>query len=178
MSTKKNIIPWIISASLAGGLGWTWLNMDGQLARKNAELIELRERYNQLVTEANQKIQDANKRNAELAETANKRNADLAAQANEKIQLANQPEVEVLVSFRKALLSNGNVAKFKSIAGTTIAIQLEIVRASTSASKTVELTIDPGQSVEIGEREGWAFISGDTIKVNQPAHKSLIFNAS
>lgn len=166
MSSVIRFVPWVLSSVIAGAFGLAWQQMNAQLEQKNSELSELKSKYNQLVSEANQRLQEANQRNA-----------DLAAEANEKLRLAQQPEVDVQVSFRKAILSNGNVVGMKNTAGSTIAIRAEISRPSSGSKRTYELTIDRGQTTEIGEREGWAFISGDTVRISQADHKALTFTS-
>ena len=166
MNNAIRFAPWLLTAAIAAAFGLTWQKMNAQIEQKNSELSELQAKYNQLVSEANQKLQEANQRNA-----------NLAAEANEKLRLAQQPEVDVQISFRKALMSSGNVVGVKNTAGNAIAITAEVSRPSSGAKRTFELTIDPGQTTEIGEREGWAFISGDKIQISQSEHKSLTFTS-
>lgn len=166
MSSASRVVPWVLSAVLAGAVGVTWFTMNMQLEQKNGELTDFRDKYNQLVSVANRKLQEANQQKATLV-----------ADANEKLHLASQPEVEIQVSFRKALLSSGNVAGLKNTAANTVAITAEIERPSSGAKRSYDLTLDPNQTTEIGEQEGWAFIAGDTIKVSQSDHKTLTFTA-
>lgn len=166
MSSAIRFAPWVLTAAIAAAFGVTWQKLNAQIEQKDGELTELQAKYDQLVSEANQKLQEANQRNA-----------NLAAEANEQIRLAQQPEVDVLVSFRKALLSNGNVAGVKNTSGNAVAVTVEISRPSSGAKRVYELTIDPGQTTEIGEREGWAFISGDKIQISQAEHRALIFTS-
>lgn len=184
MSNAIRAFSWALSVVLAGALGFTWSSMSAQLDQKNNELIELQGKYNQLVSDANKKLQEANQRNMNLVaeandklEEASQRNASLTAEANEKIRLAQQPEVEVRVSFRKALLSSGNVAGLKNTSGITIAVIAEVSRPSSGSKRTYEFTLDPNQTAEIGEREGWAFVSGDKIEISQAQHKTLVFTS-
>lgn len=159
-------IPWIFSVILACALGVTWFAMHTQLEQKDAELFGLRDKCRALAIEADQRL-----------DLANKRYNELVADANQKIHAANQPEVEIQISFRKALLSSGNVAILRNFSGQTIAITVAIERPSSGQNKGYELTLDPNQIKEIGGQEGWAFISGDTIKVSQSAHKGSTFTA-
>ena len=162
MNINSRAIPWFLAAVLAIIVGLMWFAME----RKDAALADSREKYNQLISEANQKLSDANKRYNELA-----------TDANQKLRTASQPEVEVQVSFRKALINSGNVSMLKNISGRSIAIAVEAKRPSTGKSKKFDLTLDASQMKEIGEIEGWAFISGDTLRISQPEHKELVFKA-
>ena len=147
-------------------LGLSLQDSTKKLAQKDAELAVLTQQYKQLVTDTNNKIVEANSKLHQLAD-----------EANMNIQLANQPEIPVRVSFRKALLNSGNVAGFSNISNQTIAISASIGRPSSNQTLSIDLTIDPGQKKEVGELEGWAFISGDTITIQQPDHKSLSIRA-
>ncbi len=164
MSTVIRAVPWVLSTALAATLGFTWLSMDAQLERKTQELSDLQDRYKKVIAEANLKLEEASQRNAKLVATA-----------NEQIRLANMREVDVRVGFRKALLSSGQVAGVTNSSGGTIAIGIEIARSSSGAKRNYEFTLDAGQNAEIGEREGWAFISGDTLSVSQAERKTLVF---
>jgi len=101
----------------------------------------------------------------------------LAVDANKKLESASQREVSVQVSFRKALMSSGQVARLTNQSDQTVAVSVVAERPSAGKTKHFELTIDPGllHTKEIGELEGWAFVSGDTIKISQPGRRSLTF---
>lgn len=175
MSDVGKIIPWVLSTVLACALGSTWFAMHTQLEQKDAELSDLRGKYRELAVEANRKLEEANKRYNDTVVDANKRYNATVAEANQKIHAASLPEVGIQVGFRKALLSSGNVAILRNFSGQTIAITVAIERPSSGQNKGYELTLDPNQIKEIGGQEGWAFVSGDTIKISQPAHKDITF---
>lgn len=159
MTNTIKSLPWLISVVLAVLLVWSWHTSQQKLMQKDAELTETKQQYNQLLTDANSKI------------------TLLTEEANEKLHLANQPEIPVDVSFRKALLSSGDVASFRNRSSRSIAVTASIERPSSGQSRIFDLTLDPGHTKEIGEREGWAFVSGDTVTLTQPEHKSLSFQA-
>lgn len=176
-------VPWIISVACLGLLGWVWQDSQTKLEQKDAELAGLRQQYSELVTDANSKLEAAHGKVKQLTEEANEKLRlannqlkELAGEADEKIQQANQREVPVTVGFRKAMLSSGHVAAFTNTSGQSIAVVAEVRRASSGQSRSFDITLDPGRKKELGEREGWAFVAGDTITVNQPGHKSLTFN--
>jgi uncharacterized phage infection (PIP) family protein YhgE len=162
----RTVLPWalVVVLSLAFGVIWFSTSMqlaakDAQLQQKVAEVSALREQYNKVVEEANARLKS------------------LTDEANQKLHVASQPEVEVQAGFRKALLHAGNVLLLKSIATAPIAITAEIERPSTGLKKVAELTLDPGQVKEIGEREGWAFVAGDMVRISRPEHKGVQFTA-
>lgn len=152
-------IPWLITVASIGLLVFTWQDSRSQLQKKDLEIANITTQYNKLVSESNAKLKQ------------------LADEANQKIQVANQREVQVRVSFRKAFLSSGNVAGIANASNQTIAVTANVDRPSSGQTRSFSLTIDPGQTKEIGEREGWSFISGDVITIAQPEHKSLTFTA-
>ena len=166
MDRVMKFAPWLLSAVLAIFLALNWQHSRAALEQKDAEVQSLKQQYNKLVSEANTKIEEANVKVKQLADDANK-----------KIEIASQREVQVRVSFRKALLSSGNVAAFTNLSGQTIAITADVERPASGQKRSFAITIDPGKTKEIGEREGWAFVPGDTVKVGQPDHKGLVFTA-
>jgi hypothetical protein len=168
-------LPWVLSAICMALLGFVWHDSQLKIEQKDAELASIKQQYDQLVADANSKLEAAHTKAQQIADAANARLTEQANDANEKLQQANQREVQVSVRFRKAMLSNGHVAVISNTSGQTIAISVDIQRSSSGQGRSVDLTIDPGRFKELGEREGWAFVSGDSIKVNQPGCKSLTY---
>ena len=152
-------IPWLVTAIALGLLAFIWQDTRSQISKKDVEFANLKAQYDKMVADSSAKMQA------------------LAAQANQKIQIANLPEVKVKVTFRKAIFSSGNVAHINNISNQSIAITTDVERPSAGQKKSFTLTIDPGQSKEIGERQGWAFVNGDVMTITQPGHKSLTFAA-
>jgi hypothetical protein len=196
----NKLLPWLISVVLAVVVGAVSYHYNGVvmakdaeleaanihykevLAAKDAEIQAVNEKNSSFVAQANTRIKAAddqvgasNEKLKQLAIEARTKIQEIAADANEKIRVANQPEPTVLVTFRKALLGSGGVARIKNSSPQPISIALIAERVSTNQRKGFELIIDGGVFKEIGEREGWAFLSGDTLKVSQPNHKSLSF---
>lgn len=165
MQNTSKYLPWALSAVLAVLWGLSWNDSKTTIEKKDAAIATLQQQYQQLANDSNNKVAEANSKIQQLAEDA-----------NEKIQIASQPEVPVRISFRKALISSGNVASFNNTSGQTIAVTINVNRAS-GQSHSFDVILDPGMTKEIGEREGWAFIPGDTITVTQAEHKSKTFQA-
>lgn len=153
-------LPWGVSAVLLALLlvVFIWKNNEiSMLARENAALdlrvTQLTDANKKLLDDANKKIQDANK----------------------IIAAASLPEVAVTVGFRPALLGSGLVARVNNISGKSIPLTLEAKRPTSGQSKIFNVVVDNGSFVEIGHREGWSFVNGDTITVSQPEHKAKVF---
>ena len=178
----QKIIPWILSTILALVAAGIYFQGKTTVEAKDAEIRILTEKNVNLITAANsrlseaeQKINEVDSRAQQIAAEANRKIQALATEANEKIQVASQPEATVAVSFRKALLGNGNVAMLKNTSPQSTPLTLQFIRASTNQQRTMQIVVDQGRSFEIGEREGWAFLPGDEIQVSQPGHKSMGF---
>lgn len=181
MSSVSKYLPWGLSAVLAISLGTVLVNSSQTIAKKDAEIAALQQQNVDLANEANTKLgklkEEANEKLKQFADEATAKVQQLANEANTQLQAANQPEVEVLVSFRKAMLHSGSVATIKNTSGQSIAISVNIERASSGGSRAYEMTLDSGKVKEIGEREGWAFIPGDRITISQSGHKSTAYQA-
>jgi hypothetical protein len=182
-SNMNKFLPWLVSVALAIALVAVTVHYNGVVAAKDAELQALNEKNSSLSTQvslqlkaADDKINAVNEKLQQVASEARTRIQALAAEANEKLQAANQPEPTVLVSFRKAFFGSGSVAMIKNSSSQSISISLVAERSSTNQRRPFEITIDGGQVKEIGEREGWAFLNGDALKVSQPGHKPLSFS--
>jgi hypothetical protein len=171
--TSSARLPWAAAAVLAVALAGTWVSKqsaivslegqvrdrDARLQQKDAEISTLKERHSKTVDEANSRLRA------------------LADEANQKLTLAQQPEVQVQAGFRKAMLHSGKVFLLRSTAPGSVAVTVDVERPGTGTSRSFDITLDAGQVKEIGELEGWAFVSGDTIKVSRPDHKPLKYVA-
>lgn len=170
-------LPWLVSVLLVALLAVLWNDSQSKLAQKDMELQGLKQQYDNLVTQSNNKIAEVTTKSKmqydALVTEANAQNKQLTEDATTKLQLANQAEIQVRVGFRKAMLKSGLVAGFTNLSSQSIAVSVNVQRGSSGQSRNFELTLDPGKPKEIGEREGWAFIPGDSLTVSQPDHKSL-----
>jgi dsDNA-specific endonuclease/ATPase MutS2 len=192
----KPAIPWALCAVLAIGTIGMNFYYRGALETKSAELSAAQEKYAKLESSSSAALKDASdkltstqsklvevatdasKKVQELAAQAEARTQALAAEANAKLQEANLPEVTVLVGFRKALMSSGSVARLKNVSPASISLTVTASRPSTAQSKMFRFVIDSSGIKEFGEQEGWAFIKGDQLKVEQPGHKGKIWTLS
>lgn len=148
--------------------------LNDQILQKSSEIAALTAKLEYENAESARKLSEAEQRYKNLASEATEKLKELTAEADQKIVQANQPEVQARVTFRKALLSSGNVAKIENLSSSIIAITAQVERPGIEKTKSFEVTLDINQSKEIGEREGWAFIAGDIITVIQPEHKTRV----
>jgi len=176
----KNI-PWIVSSALVACLVGTVLFFSKQIEQRDAQIDELKMQMHDLAIEADRKLQAANQQTANVVNEANQKLSAANQQytnavddANQKIQAANQPEVEARVSFRKALLSEGNVAIITNTSSESAEYVVDIERSG-SQQKQFRFVLNARSTKEIGQREGWAFIPGDRLNVSQAGHKTMSY---
>ena len=168
----------------------------GALEAKSAELASAQEKYSKLESTSASALKDASdkltstqsklvevaseasKKVQEAAAQAEVRTQALAAEANERLKEASLPEVTVLVGFRKALMASGSVAGLKNVSPSSVSLTVTATRPSTNQSKVFRFVVDSNGVKEFGEQEGWPFIKGDQLKVEQPGHKTKIWTFS
>ncbi|MBC3809874.1 hypothetical protein [Undibacterium aquatile] len=170
--------PWIITAIAVTSLVGLVVFYQGKITEKEAEISKLNAQMLDLASTADRKIQDIQRQYKTLEVLTNERQQkfnSLAAEADAKIHEANLREAEVKVSFRRALLFSGFVAVIANTSGQAQSFNIEINRPSSGKSKVLEVVINPNSTKEIGEHEGWAFVSGDRITIKQAEHKALTF---
>jgi len=74
------------------------------------------------------------------------------------------PPVPASVTFRKALLGQGDVAQIKNTSGATKAFMVSISRPNVVPWKK-SVVIDPGKIQEIGSMQGWTLAPGDIVEI-------------
>ena len=145
--------PWGLSIVLVALLLFVFLSKNGEINNLNQQNAALTEKYNKLVEDANKKQQK------------------LVGEANQLIAAASLPEATVTISFRAAMMGGGSVATIVNTSNDDIPIAVAITRPSNGQSKNYDFVLNGRAVKEIGHAEGWAFVSGDVIAVNQPNHK-------
>lgn len=113
------------------------------------------------------------------ANTVAQLNARVRANADTINKLAKQ-DLPVRVATRPALLSGGRVLLIQNLTSTELPVTATFGRAG-APSQTRELVIPPNGTQQIGEREGWQFASGDSVKLSNPTYRdwsnpNLVFN--
>ena len=178
----KKSIPWIISIVLAVVLMAVFFHYEDVIKERDIRLDAASAKLSALTAESDAKLREANAKAEraasavqQLATEARSRIETVTQEASQRLAAANLPEATVAVSTRKAVLSSGNVAILKNTSDESIGIFIVATRPSVNRQRRFEVTLDPQSAKEIGEREGWAFVPGDTVTVEQPGHKSRIF---
>ena len=201
----NKIISWIFTAILTICLGALAIYYKNEMALKDVEIQSLKAASEKNLAETTAKLKAADERVAKtnasaaeriavadaagkevealasvkMKETSDQANAKMEAVENEarnKLQAANLPEATVEVSFRKALISNGSVAIIRNRSQISTPLTIVVARPTTNQSRTFTRVVDGARMTEIGEREGWAFLPGDVVRVIQPEHKPQDFN--
>jgi hypothetical protein len=146
--------PWLVSVLLAIVAGYFWFagtQKDATITKQADELQLAKANFDSLRADYSKLVDEANK----------------------KIAYANLPDVPVKLSTSKGIVASGYVLQVQNTSDKTIAISLSVERPSDGKTKVYELTLDGGVFKRIGELEGWAFITGDKVKVAQSEHKPL-----
>lgn len=197
----QKIIPWISTAIVTIILGAVAIYYNNEITQKDAEIQNLKAEATRNLTETTAKLKAADDRVTKIdaraeeriafadaatkdietlsaikiKETSDQATSKMEAVENEtrnKLQAANLPEATVEVTFRKALTSNGRVARFRNRSQVSTSFTIAVARPATNQTRQFMRVIDGEKTIEIGEREGWAFLPGDVIRVVQPEHKS------
>jgi|SRR5579862_3849236 len=101
---------------------------------------------------------------------------DAADQAQQEADYQSLPEVPCTLGFGSPGLfssEHGSVASIENVDSDQVALNIKIERPSDGTSKTIDdFVIDGHQSRDLGEDEGWAFVSGDKITLSEGGHKA------
>jgi dsDNA-specific endonuclease/ATPase MutS2 len=184
MKNVGKFLPWVLLLIVSIAFVFVWQSMNAQLTQTTSELAALKDQQKKMAADSQAAIKQIEQEKAQILNTVSQEKQKLLSEmdqektklqeeAQQALQLANMPEVQVQVSFRKAITGSGSVAVFRSTASSPIAISVEVKRSEAGSSKKFDLTIDPNRVQEIGHREGWAVISGDLIQISQSGHKAF-----
>lgn len=169
-------VPWVLSGVLAVILVVVFVMKNNQIDQLQQQFDQLTVQHNSFVAEAKQKEEQILSEARNALSEAGQRQQMIISEASKVIASASQPEVQVSVVTRQAMFGSGLVAMIKNNSGEMAAVSIEAKRPASGQSRTYELVMNSGMLKEIGHAEGWAFVSGDTVTVSQPNHKSKVFN--
>jgi hypothetical protein len=146
---KKYGLPVIIILALLFML----IQRGDEISNLKYEISNLKKEKDQLVQDTKRELEDVNK----------------------KLHEANKREVPVSIRFRPVIFGNGYYASITNRSGQAIDISIVIERPRSGKTKNLEIVIDGSGTKEIGEDEGWAFMSGDSVTVSHSEYKALIW---
>ena len=75
------------------------------------------------------------------------------------------PEMPVDVTYRSSLLNSGLVAIFNNKSNRQLSLLVTVSNPTLGNESTFQLDLAPQAVREVGHMEGWAFASGDLIKI-------------
>lgn len=84
----------------------------------------------------------------------------------------NLPPLPVEVGYRSALLGPGLVLKVKNTSSRSLSIIGTFANPTTKQEQSFRMDIPPNGESELGHKEGWAFASGDTLKLSHNDYAS------
>jgi hypothetical protein len=84
-----------------------------------------------------------------------------------------RPEMPIELTYREAMLGPGLVVIFKNISDRHLSVVANFKNPTLNMSEAFRLDLSPNQIKEVGHAEGWAFASGDLIKVEHNEYKAL-----
>lgn len=83
-----------------------------------------------------------------------------------------RPELPIEIHYREALLGPGLVGMFKNTSDRHLAVVTTFYNPTLKKEENYRLDLAPGITKEVGHSEGWAFASGDTIKIVHNEYKT------
>ncbi len=84
-----------------------------------------------------------------------------------------QDPVPVVVTFRGALLDNSLVAQFRNVSGKYLSPVVSLENPTLNHSKRFYIKLGPNEQKEFGWGEGWAFASGERIKIVHDGYRDV-----
>jgi hypothetical protein len=151
------IVAALVAVLALGAAGWSFL------------------RANQLesqVAAAEQRATDAEGAASRARAELKKAQTTIADRDAELSKLRETP-IPVDVTFRAGRPGTGFIAQVDNRSGDAIIVDIEIQRAWTNEGTTVQIDIPARGMSEIGAGNGWAFASGDTLKITSGSFRAL-----
>jgi len=85
-----------------------------------------------------------------------------------------RPEMPVELSYRSALMGAGLVIVIKNTSSRHLSVVATFLNPTLNKEESYRIDISPGSVKEMGHAEGWAFASGDVIKLVHNEYKTKI----
>jgi len=84
-----------------------------------------------------------------------------------------RPEMPIEVSYRSALLGPGLVISMKNKSTRHLSLVATFLNPTLNKEEGYRIDVSPNEVKEIGHAEGWAFSSGDVIKISHKDYKTI-----
>jgi Zn finger protein HypA/HybF involved in hydrogenase expression len=130
-------------------------NLKAQLAAAQAKATDLQQEFAKSQQQAigqQQQLQDTQVR--------------LAAES--------RPDLPVRISFRRALLGQGEVGTFQNLSDRVLEITLDVISPATGASMHRSYVLNPRGMIQVGPLERWPFAPGQKIELTNPGFRPVI----
>jgi hypothetical protein len=82
------------------------------------------------------------------------------------------PELPVSLTFQENRTGRGYVVQVHNTSQKHLAVLIELKNPTFEQETTASLQLGPGELREIGEAQGWTFVSGETISVRQEGYQA------
>jgi hypothetical protein len=89
-----------------------------------------------------------------------------------KAEYEARPDLPVEITYREALLGPGLVAAFRNSSDRHLTVVATFYNPTLQKEENYRLDLAPQIIREVGHSEGWAFASGDTIKIVHNEYKT------
>ena len=94
------------------------------------------------------------------------------AATNQQLLASLRPDLPIRLSFHRGVLTEGEVATLVNFSGRTLEIALD-VDSPTGEHFHHTVVINPGRFIEFGQRQGWAFASGQLVTLSNPGYRPI-----
>ncbi len=151
------VVAAVIAVAALGAAGWSFMRAN----ELEAQVAAAEQRASAAEGSASRARADLKKAQATIAD----KDAELS-------KLRETP-IPVDVTFRAGRPGTGFIAQVDNRSGDAIIVDVEIQRAWTNEGTTVQIDIPARGMGEIGAGNGWAFASGDTLKITSGSFRAL-----
>jgi len=144
----------LVVGSLIVGLilGLRISNQNKVIDEKGREIVSLREQFQK--REENLKV--------ELSKTGE--------EIKKQFESLAQPDLPVRVTLRSAILSNTKVLQITNFSNTAIRVNVSSDFEGRTQARTIDLP--PNITIELGQKEGFPFKSGDSVKFESSGYRT------
>jgi hypothetical protein len=81
------------------------------------------------------------------------------------------PELPISLAYRENRSGRGYIVQVHNTSQKHLAVLVELDNPTLDQQSSVPLQLAPGEIQEIGEAQGWTFVSGESIRVRQEGYK-------
>jgi hypothetical protein len=85
------------------------------------------------------------------------------------------PPLPIVVMYRPAYPNNSLIAQFINPTNKYLAVSATFSNAGLHESRTTVLNIGPAQGVEVGQLQGWQFMSGEKIELSVSGYRPATY---